>query len=163
LRSAGVPVLAGAFAVDESLLKHLAGAAVGTRSVFSWARALGTESNRSFKRAYRARVGRNPDAFAVLGHDAASLIAAGLTRAGSPRGLVAALDGATVASPRGQLKVGSGTVLAPLYLRQVRSVNGRLVNAVVGSLPDVGTLPDAMGSLAAATPSGYLNEVLCPA
>jgi ABC-type branched-subunit amino acid transport system substrate-binding protein len=163
LSSTGMPVLAGAFAVDESLLRRLGTAAVGVRSAFSWSPALATNANRSFIRAFRERAGRRPDAFAVLGHDAAALIAAGMSRAGSSRGLVAALDGATVASPRGQLKVESGAVLMPQYLRQVRSVNGKLVNSVVGPLEAVGDAPDAMSSLAAAIPSGYLNEVLCPA
>ena len=163
LRSAGVPVLAGPFAVDESLLRKLGSAVIGVRSAFSWSPALATPANREFKRAYRSRAGRNPDAFAVLGYDAASLLAAGLRRAGSASGMLGALDGATVASPRGPLKVSSGTVHTRLYLRQVRSVNGKLVNAVIGRLDRVPDLPNAMRPLVASAPSGYVNEVLCPA
>jgi len=141
----------------------LGSTAVGVRSGFSWSPALVTRANHSFIKAYRTRAGRKPDAFAVLGYDAASMLAAGLARAGSTRGMIQALDGATVASPRGKLTVDSGTVLMPLSLRQVRSVNGKLVNAVVGDLEAVPALPSTMGSLAAARPSGFFNEVLCPA
>src|SRR5207237_597514 len=84
----------GACAVDESLLRKLGSSAVGARSAFSWSPTLSTQANRSFKRAYRLRAGRAPDAFAVLGYDAASVIAAGVSRSGSASGMIPALDGA---------------------------------------------------------------------
>ncbi|HXJ64963.1 MAG TPA: ABC transporter substrate-binding protein [Actinomycetota bacterium] len=165
LRPTGVKVLAGAFTVDESLLTKAGSNAQSVWSASSWSPALRSTANRAFVKGFRARTGRKADAFAVVGYDAATAVATGTSRAGSARGLIGGLNGATIASPRGTLRVDAGTnqALAPLYLRQVRSTSTGLVNAVRGPLEDVPANPDAMSPLATGMPSGYLNEVLCPA
>lgn len=160
------PLLAGGFAVDEALLPAHGSAALGIRSAFSWSPELASRANRAFAETYQAAAGQAPDTFAVLGYDAARLLATGISRAvasgGKPRNLIAALSGARVASPRGDLRVDarSNSVQAPIYIREVRSVAGRPANAIVDRADAVRAYPVELAALSTEPVSSYFNEYL---
>ena len=126
------PLLASPFAVEDYVLPSLGAAGRGIRSVASWATAV------------RRPELRRPDPFEVLGYESALLLAAGLR---------------PVKGLRGPLRIDrrTNTILAPLFLRKVRSRG----NAVVGRAPSVGAFPRALHPIADETTSGYLNEYLC--
>ena len=150
-----VPLVGTGFLAQERSLRLQGHAANGLRTVASWSPALRTDENRGFLRAFRQATGRQADAYAVLGHDAARIIAEGATRRGKR-------DRAVVASPRGPLRVSrTGIVLGPLYLRRVRSGSGGLEHAVVRRLKAPTAFPRPLSDLGRAPASGYLNEYLC--
>lgn len=158
------PLLASAFTTDEYLLRRLGSAGTGLRSFASWPTAL---ADRDFAARFRQKSGRRADPFAVLGYDTGLLVAAGARRAVKRRlgirRLLEPLHGSPVDGLRGSLTVDprTNTVLAPLFLRQVRRLPTGQANVVLGKAPAVGGFPHALAPLADETGSGYINEYLC--
>jgi len=148
--------------VEDSSLAAVGPAAVGVRSAASWLAASTTRT--SFTKAYRARTGSAPDAFAVLGNDTALLVAEGARRAkGSWGRLVQSLAGASVAGVRGAVAVDEATYATstPLVVRQVSQTSSGLANTAVATLPRVTGVPPALAGLSPAGTARYLNEYLC--
>lgn len=149
-----VPLVGTGFLASERSLRGAA--SNGLRTVASWAPTLRSEENRRFVGDFRKATGRRPDEFAVLGFDAARVVAEGATR-GRKRGR----DRAAVSSPRGPLRVtGSGLVLGPIYLRRVRAGARGFEHRVVRRLKAPAAFPRPLAELRAAPASGYLNEYL---
>lgn len=80
---------------------------------------------------------------------------AGLSLGGSGGAPVEGLRGTLTVDPR------TNTVLAPLFLRQVRRLPTGQANVVLGRAPAVGGFPHALAPIAEETTSGYINEYLC--
>lgn len=158
-----VPLAAGGLMVEESLGRRLAPQAAGVKNALPWARGLQGPANASFRSAYRARTGRLPDVFALLGFEAALLATTGAARAAnSAPDLLDALAGLRVTAPRGTLAVDgpARTVHGPIYIREVRRVGGRLVNVRVATAGAAERRHDGLTELHTPLASGFLNEVL---
>jgi branched-chain amino acid transport system substrate-binding protein len=162
----GLPLAGTGFMVDPNLLGSEVRSALGVTTCMPWSESRSTGSNASFLEAFQAGTGHRADPFAVLGFDTANLIVAGTARAGlrglGTSGLVRALSGVTIDSPRGTLTVdpATNTVVGPLFIQQVRrSGLGASVHEV--DAPEaVGAFPEAMAGLEP-NRSAYLNEYLC--
>jgi branched-chain amino acid transport system substrate-binding protein len=164
--SGSIPLACGPFMVDEGILREHGMSALGIKSWFPWTATLPSPVNIQFVAAYHAKTGRLPDAFAVLGHDTAGLIAAALTNVGNTytqSGMISALGRAEVASPRGLLKMDprTNTVAGPLYLREVRSGADGPENAAFGSMDTVSELDERLSDLRVAVRTGWHNAYLC--
>jgi branched-chain amino acid transport system substrate-binding protein len=158
---AGVP-----FMVDDGILKEHGSSAFGIKSCFPWTAALQTAENKTFISAYRAKTGRMPDAFAVLGHDTAGLIAAALNKVGSTYtkgNMVSVLGNAEFMSPRGLLKMDArtNTIAGPLYLREVSAGVDGPENMPIGRMDTVSELDGRVRDLRVAMRTGWHNAYLC--
>jgi branched-chain amino acid transport system substrate-binding protein len=86
--------------------------------------------------------GRNPDQFTVGGYDGMALIYKALEKTkGDTDGdkLIAAMKGIAFESPRGPISIDPDTrdIVQNVYVRKVEKVDGKLVNVVIDTLPNV--------------------------
>ena len=98
--------------------------------------------NKDFVAAYNAEFKRNPDFFSVGGYDGMHLIYSALEKTkGSADGdaLIAAAKGMAWESPRGPMSIDPETrdVVQNVYIRQVKKVDGKLVNVEIAEFKDV--------------------------
>jgi branched-chain amino acid transport system substrate-binding protein len=161
-----IPLVGSGFLVDENTLPLQGSAALGIRTVASWADSLNTPQNRAFVAAYQAYAKRPANSFAVLGYDTARLIADALSVVGgntsNADAFQQALRGAAFTGPRGSVKMNPKTqeLRSPLYLREVRG-GSQPRNMIVGELaaaPGLNT-DDVAATLGPKT--GWLNAYLC--
>lgn len=141
-----IPLVGSAYLVDEAHLASLGSAAAGIRSAFSWSPSLRSATNDAFNLAYLAASGRAADSFALLGYDTAKLIGEAARHAGSKARMPSALKAANTS--------------APVYLREVQRVNGRLQNIVVAELDSATAMVERARTARAELKSGWLNPYL---
>ncbi len=140
-----IPIAAGGFMVEEDVLPAEGEAAKGIWSSLHWALLLDKPENEKFKAAYKERVGRDANVFAVQGYDTARVIVEMLNKVEGDTSnvdkMVEALPDIQFNSPRGTFKFDPNThnVVQHLYLRQVQDVGGELHNVV---LEDLGEFAD---------------------
>lgn len=138
-------------------------ARAGAWTTSAWAYDQGNSHARDFARRWRRQVGGRPDAWALLGHDTALLVAEGARRVrrrgAGLRTLPAQLRNAKVAGARGQQVVNgaTGVVSTPLVVRRSRpqDLSGTRVLARPTRVP--GDAP-AMVVQGRGDKSGYVNE-----
>lgn len=147
--AARIPLVGTPWLVDEAQLPLMGEAALGIRSVHSWAPGLPVAENAAFVTAYRELTGQEPDSLALLGYETAHLL---LLPEGETR----------LASPRGRLRMGATfrTTEAPLYLREVRRSPAGLINAVLTPLSSPTDDDPALDPLRTATRTGWLHAHL---
>jgi branched-chain amino acid transport system substrate-binding protein len=160
------PLAVSGFMVEEDLLSAQGNAALGVRSVLTWASSLDSPENTDFIAAYARRTGRPPEPLAALGFDTAQLILQATDAVGGggrrKEHLRDALRHVEWTSPRGRLAMDPQTHSSnsPLYLREVRIQGGRPGNAVVSELDSIPEL-QVRTSLEHASPkTGWLNAYL---
>lgn len=138
-------------------------ARAGAWTASSWSHEGGNAHARDLARAWGRQVGGRPDAWAVLGHDTALLVAEGARRVrrrgGGMRTLASTLRHARVRGARGLQVVDptTGVVSTPLLVRRAR--RGDLLATRVLARP--GRVPgDAPAMVVQSRPdkSGYLDE-----
>lgn len=167
-RRAGVraDLVVDSLALEPFAVPAMGRSALGVHSAASWTRSADGAANRDFVRAYRVRTGRQPDAFSVLGHDTALLVAAGarrVRRSGRPWSrLPEALAGVTVPGARGSQVVDRTlrTVSTPLAVRTTRRRSGTVLNEVVARRHRVAGVPASLAALEAREVAAYVNEYL---
>jgi branched-chain amino acid transport system substrate-binding protein len=160
--AARIPLLGSGFLVDESLLSQQGDAALGIKTALPWARTLDLSANQSFTSAFQNFSGRPADPFAVLGYDTARLIAQCACTASGPNQMRQALATAAFDSPRGAVRMDE-TLLeinTPLYLREVRALDGGLSNIVIDKLPALPTNNAEIAALRATERTGWSNAYL---
>jgi branched-chain amino acid transport system substrate-binding protein len=140
-----IPLVGSAYLVDEAHLASL-DSAVGIRSAFSWSPSLRSAANDAFNLAYMAASGRAADSFALLGYDTAKFIGEAARRAGSKARMPSALKAANTS--------------APVYLREVQRVNGRLQNIVVAELDSATATVERARTARSELKSGWVNPYL---
>ena len=161
-----IPLAGSAFLVDEMILPRLGDAALNIYSGLSWSPTLQTVENQTFTTAFQQMTRRAPDGFAVLGYDTARWIAEALNQVGGDLTqmdrLREAFRAVRFSSPRGSFGFDSQTQTSttPLYLRQVQSQDGKLVNQVVGELESVSINDTRFTDLRAAQRSGWTHAYL---
>ncbi len=161
-----VPLLGSAFLIDEASLEEHGEALLGAQTAIGW--DAGAADARPFAEAFRARTGRPADGFAALGYEAARWIAAAVEALGGdltrPERTHDALADASVAGPRGPLRVEPGTLCAlpaAVTLREVRREGGALVQAPIAALPPIGADDEPLGVIRDSLRSGWFNPYLC--
>ena len=130
--------------LTEGTLAGQGDAAEGIQTALHYGDGLDNPRNNAFRPAFKARAGREADVFAVHGYAAAQLLAVGLdaTRgdAESLRPICAAMQAASIDSPRGRFKLSpQHNPVQTIYLREVRHGQNRVIGVAVPDLADPGT------------------------
>lgn len=150
-------VIADGLAVDDAVLPAVGSAAAGTWSASTWVGRSNASSVREFVRAFRAATGRRPDAFAVVGHDAARAIAVASRRTNRKAAWASTLRGRRFEGARGPLVVGAdGVAASRVSIRRV--VKGR--NVELARTPRIVGVPPSLLSLRTTEVAAYVNEYL---
>lgn len=162
-----IPLASTGFLVDEENLRQLGGDAAGIKSCFSWSHDLALPENRAFAQAYLSRNSTEADAFALLGYETALLVLSAVQRAGGRNlerdSLRAALSGVQLTSPRGPLAIDpvTGSVSAPLFVREVVMQEGRAVHQPIASVDPVSEIDQVVRPIRTAMRTGWHNSYLC--
>ena len=127
---------------DEHALASMGDAALGiiTSGHYDWNHK--SKMNADFVKAYNADYKRNPDFFSIGAWDGMHLIYAALKKTnGNTDGeaLINAAKGMKWESPRGPISIDPDTrdIVQNVYVRKVEKVDGKLVNVVIDTLPNV--------------------------
>jgi branched-chain amino acid transport system substrate-binding protein len=148
LDKAGIKFLGvGDMTSDNPTLEALGDRALGAVTVLNYSTALDNEANKTFLKAYAAA---NPNRPAptfvhVVAYDTMGMIYETIRRLnGKVTGdaAVKTLSGMKWNSPRGPISIDPKTrdIVQNMYIREVRKVNGKLVNEPIGVLKDL--MPD---------------------
>jgi branched-chain amino acid transport system substrate-binding protein len=145
LDKAGVKFLGvGDMTSDSPTLESLGDRALGAVTVLNYSTALDNEANKVFLKAYAAaNPNRPPPTFVtVAAYDTMGMIAETIRKLnGNVTGdaAIQVLSGMKWESPRGPISIDLATrdIVQNMYIREVKKVNGKLVNQPVGVLKDV--------------------------
>jgi branched-chain amino acid transport system substrate-binding protein len=137
------PVLGGWTAYDDALLKGFGDDAIGAISAAWYSSALDTPSNQSFVAAMVRDYGNIPGGYAAGCYINGMCIEAALEKTGgrtADRGaLIAALRAVSLTdTPRGAFRFDDlGNVVGNVFIRRLERQDGRLVNTIVKTYPNV--------------------------
>ena len=132
-----VPLAGSGFLTDEGVLGEQGESALGIKTCLPWAPGLSP-----FDDEYRSATGREPDAFAALGSEAA-------------RGILAALDAGD--DPAGS----SASAFGSLHVREARRSDGPgVANATVDDLGPVAPSGAQLAKLRSGLQTGWLNTYM---
>lgn len=111
--------------ITDGVLKAQGAAAEGLLTTHHYCDGLDTPENKSFRAAYLQAFGREADAYAVQGYDTGTLLLQGMDAvkgdASARPALIAAMEGATINSPRGAFTLSKAhNPVQDMYLRQVQ-------------------------------------------
>ncbi|ALK96799.1 ABC transporter substrate-binding protein [Massilia sp. WF1] len=148
LDKAGIKFLGvGDMTSDNPTLEALGDRALGAVTVLNYSTALDNDANKSFLKAYAAA---NPNRPAptfvhVAAYDTMGMIYETIRKLNgkvSGDAAVKTLSGMKWNSPRGPISIDPKTrdIVQNMYIREVKKVNGKLVNEPIGVLKDV--MPD---------------------
>ena len=160
IRRAGLSakVVADGLAVDDAVLSSVGSAASGVHSASTWVGRSNATSVRDFVRSFRdANHDRRPDAFAVVGHDAARAIAVASRRTTRKAAWASTLTGKRIDGARGTLVVGAdGVATTRISIRRV----GKGRNIELARTPRIVGVPPTLASLRTTEVAAYVNEYL---
>jgi branched-chain amino acid transport system substrate-binding protein len=127
---------------DETTLKTLGDAALGTISAFHYDYNHPSATNKEFVAAYNAEFKRNPNFFSIGGYDGMHLIYEALKKTGGKAdgdSLIAAAKGMSWESPRGPVLIDPPTrdIVQTIYIRRVEKVGNDLVNVEIEKFENV--------------------------
>ncbi|MFC0132863.1 ABC transporter substrate-binding protein [Massilia eurypsychrophila] len=145
LDKAGVKFLGvGDMTSDSPTLESLGERALGAITVLNYSTALDNEANKTFLKAYAvANPNRPPATFVtVAAYDTMGMIYETIRKLnGNVTGDAAmqVLSNMKWESPRGPISIDPATrdIIQNMYIREVKKVNGKLINQPVGVLKDV--------------------------
>lgn len=133
-----IPLYGSGFLTEGGVLDAQGDAAVGVRTTLHYSTEIDNKFNTAFVKAYRDAYGKLPTVYAVQAYDAANVLDRALTKAKDVSGaaISSALDGVGTIddSPRGPWKFNGQTPEQSMYLREVATKDGVLVNTVVSDL-----------------------------
>src|SRR4051794_6245720 len=118
-------------------------AALRAISAYHWATTLDTLENKAFTQAFQQKFNKDADGYAVQGYDAARVIVEALNKtqgdASNKDRLLEEIAAVKFVSPRGPFEFDpeSHNVVHNEYVREVREVNGKVVNVVLETIPMV--------------------------
>jgi branched-chain amino acid transport system substrate-binding protein len=164
--SGRVPLVGSAFLTDESILAAQGNAALDIHTCFSWSPTLVNQENNAFVSAYRQNTGQSPDAFALLGFEAARLVVEAAKAAGgdvaNTSKLRAALAAARFDSPRGSVGMGTQgeSTGGTLHLRKVKWEGRAPQNTLASELNATPESDAKIDALRASVKTGWLNAYL---
>jgi branched-chain amino acid transport system substrate-binding protein len=130
---------------DDIDLPKIGKDAIGFKNSLYWAQSLDTPENKAFIAAIRKQLG--PDAMATnpqaQAWDGMQVIYQIIASAGGKKvdgdAAIEAIKGYSWVGPEGPMKIDPQTrnIIQNMYMREVREVNGQLVNVVVDTIKDV--------------------------
>ena len=138
-----IPLVGSGF-LTEGTLAAQGAAADGVKTGLHYGDGLDNPKNKSFREAFRAKMNRDADVYAVQGYDAGQLLAVGLeaTRGdiAAEKELVAAMEKARIDSPRGAFTLSpSHNPVQNIYLREAKGGENRVIGIAAENLADPGT------------------------
>lgn len=138
-----IPLVGSGF-LTEGTLGAQGSAADGIKTGLHYGDGLDNPKNKAFRAAFRDKMKREADVYAVQGYDAAQLLAVGLgaTRgdASAEKELVVAMEKARIDSPRGSFTFSpSHNPVQNIYLREARGGENRVIGVAAENLADPGT------------------------
>ena len=140
--------LVGPGFLTDGVLEAAGSAAQGVETALHYADDLKLKRDREFRLAYAKAFKLQPDVYAVQGYDSGLLLAAGLKAVRGDvtkkKELIAAMEKATVDSPRGKWHLSKAhNPVQDMYLRKVVGTENRYESVAVKALDDD---PAAMGA-----------------
>jgi branched-chain amino acid transport system substrate-binding protein len=135
-------VIGGMTALDESVLRNMGDEALGIVTTSWYSAELDNPLNKAFAPAFRKQFKYDPGYYAGSTYVAGEVLEAALktikANAEDKKALMAAIRGNNVDTIRGVVKFDEfGDVIGNVYLRKVTRADGRLVNSVIKTYPDV--------------------------
>ena len=137
-----VPLVGSGFLTDGTLEAQGA-SAQGLITTLHYADGIETPRNNAFRNKYAVAYKMNPDVYAVQGYDAAQLLATGLAAvkgdASKRDGMLAAMNKATIDSPRGKFTLSAQrNPVQDFYIREVKGNYNVMTGIAVKALADPG-------------------------
>jgi branched-chain amino acid transport system substrate-binding protein len=137
-----LPVYGNMTALEESVLRNMGDEALGIKTACWYSAELDNPLNQKFATAFRAETKYDPGLYAAMGYVNGAVFEAALTAAKGKiedkQAFMAALRGVKVDTVRGPVSFDRyGSVVGNVYIRQVARKEGRLVNSVIQTYPNV--------------------------
>src|SRR5438270_6199147 len=135
-------VIGGMTALDESVLRNMGDEAQGILTTSWYSAELDNPLNKVFAPAFRKQFKYDPGYYAASTYLSGQVLEAALkTTKGDvedKKALMAAIRGSNADTVRGQVKFDDlGNAIGNVYIRKVTKSDGRLVNSVIKTYPDV--------------------------
>ncbi len=136
-------VIGGMTALDESVLRNMGDEALGILTTSWYSAELDNPLNKAFAAAFRKQTKYDPGFYAAATYVSGAVLEAALKatkgNVEDKKALVAAIRGSNADTVRGLVKFDEfGNVIGNVYIRKVTKIDGRLVNSVIKTYPDVG-------------------------
>jgi branched-chain amino acid transport system substrate-binding protein len=128
--------------VDEAFLPSMKDAALGIKSYLQYSDMIKSADNENFVKAFFDKHKEYPSIFAEQGYVGAKAIVLALKAVKgnmeNKEPFMAALRKVTFAAPHGRFAFDANqSGIVPIYIREVRKVEGRYANVVLDMIPDV--------------------------
>ena len=138
-----IPLYGSGF-LTEGVLDAAGPAADGILTTLHYSDSLDTKRNQDFRRAFAIRNKLQPDVYAVQGYDSGLLLLQGMNAVkgdlSNKKALYAAMEGATIDSPRGKWTMSkSHNPIQDMYLREVKDKENKVIGIAAKQLADPGT------------------------
>jgi branched-chain amino acid transport system substrate-binding protein len=135
-------VIGGMTALDESVLRNMGDEAVGILTTSWYSAELDNAPNKAFAPAFRKQFKYDPGYYAGGTYVAGEVLEAALKATGGKvedkKALMTAIHSGNVETIRGLVKFDEfGNATGNVYIRKVSRSDGRLVNSVIKTYPDV--------------------------
>src|ERR1700730_12278158 len=135
-------VIGGMTALDESVLRNMGDEALGIVTTSFYSAEVDNPLNKAFAPAFRKQFKYDPGYYAGGVYVTAQVLEAALKatkgNAEDKKALMAAIRGGNVDTVRGPIKIDEfGNAIGDVYIRKVTRKDGRLVNSVIKTYPDV--------------------------
>ena len=137
-----IPLYGSGF-LTEGLLDAVGNSAEGIFTTLHYGDGIETPRNKAFRLAYAKAFKLQPDVYAVQGYDTGLLLMRGADAVkgdlSNKKALYAAMEGATIDSPRGKWKMSkSHNPIQDIYLRVVEGKENKVVGVAAKALEDSG-------------------------
>ena len=135
-------VIGGMTALDKSVLRNMGDEALGILTTSWYSAELDNAPNRAFVAAFRGQFKYDPGYYAGGTYLCGEILEGALktinAKAEDRKALMAAIRGSNVETVRGLVKFDEfGNAIGNVYIRKVTRSDGRLVNSVIKTYPDV--------------------------
>ena len=135
-------VIGGMTALDESVLRNMGDEALGILTTSFYSAELDNPLNKVFAPAFRKQFRYDPGLYAAGAYVGGEVLEAALktiqANAEERKALMAAIRNNNVQTIRGPIKFDEfGNVTGDVYVRKVTRRDGRLVNSIIKTYPDV--------------------------
>jgi len=135
-------VIGGMTALDESVLRNMGDEALGILTTSWYSAELDNPLNKVFAPAFRKQFKYDPGFYAAGTTVAGAVLEAALKTTGGKvedkKAFMAAIRGSNADTVRGVVKFDEfGNAIGNVYIRKVTRSDGRLVNSVIKTYPDV--------------------------
>jgi branched-chain amino acid transport system substrate-binding protein len=132
----------GMTALDEAVLRNMGDEALGIVTACWYSAELDNEINKQFASSFRKQFSYDPGFYAAATYVDAAVLEAALKNVGGKiedkDAFMAALRATKVDTVRGPVRFDEfGNVVGNVYIRKVTRKDGRLVNSVIKTYPDV--------------------------